>query len=346
MWQQLKVLDLKIIFTALDDIKLPFFKENALRSALGTSLRSTICVTPLRENCTGCDIENLCVYNKLFSHPPGGIQNTKTQNQDIASLSSEFSPLPSSGRGQKENLSPIYLSFFDPDTLSLIHPGEKFVLNLRLFGPAVAYFPYFYYCLENMASRGLGLKDCNSKRGKFEMNEVIAKTPDGVELPVYCKDKKCSPARLHPFSLSDYIHNRTKVTALRIKTLSPLRLKHKNRLVSSPELHILLRASLRRISDIYFKTIGKYPQIDYAKLVARASASNEITQPEGQWEWFDYDRYSSTQRTNMKLGGIVGDFVYRGELSDFYPFLKAGEVLAIGKGIAFGFGRYEIKIER
>jgi len=48
----------------------------------------------------------------------------------------------------------------------------------------------------------------------------------------------------------------------------------------------------------------------------------------------------------MKLGGVVGDVLYRGELTGLYPYLKAGEVLSIGKGIAFGFGRYKVTIER
>lgn len=47
----------------------------------------------------------------------------------------------------------------------------------------------------------------------------------------------------------------------------------------------------------------------------------------------------------MKMGGFVGEVMYRGELSDFLPLLKLGEKIHVGKGTGFGLGRYEIQTE-
>jgi len=341
VWQQLKVLDLKVALTALDDIKLPFFKENALRSALGTSLRATICATPLRENCKGCDIESLCIYNKLLPRASGKALNLSAQVQEDVASSRESMSLNSGG----ENLSPLYLAFFDPNTPMQIGAGESFTLYLRLFGPSVAYFPYFYFCLENMGLRGLGLKGDNSKRGKFEVKMIKVISPRSDETLVYSREEGAPPTGWRPFSLGDYIDG-ADVSALKVTTLSPLRLKYKNKLTFSVELHVLLRAALRRISDLYFKTTGERLDIDYSGLITKACTMTESNKPEGQWKWVDYKRYSTTQQRSMKLGGIVGDMFYRGELTELYPYLKAGEVLAVGKGIAFGFGRYKVTIER
>ena len=341
MWRQLKVLDLKIILTALDDIKLPFFKENALRSALGTSLRATICATPLRGNCKGCNIESLCIYNKLLPRASGKALNSSAQIQEDVALPQESASLNSGG----ENLSPLYLAFFDPNTPMRIGAGESFTFYLHLFGPAVAYFPYFYFCLENMGLRGLGLKGDNSKRGKFEVRTIKVISPRGGETLIYSREEGAPPTGWRPFSLGDYVDG-VEVSALKITTLSPLRLKYKNRLTSSVELHVLLRAALRRISDLYIKTTGERLDIDYSGLINQACTIAESNKPEGQWRWVDYKRYSTTQQRSMKLGGVFGDILYRGELTELYPYLKAGEVLAVGKGIAFGFGRYKVTIER
>ncbi len=54
------------------------------------------------------------------------------------------------------------------------------------------------------------------------------------------------------------------------------------------------------------------------------------------------ERYSARQDTRMKMGGFVGKVDYQGNLAEFVPLLKLGERVHIGKGTAFGLGRYEI----
>jgi CRISPR/Cas system endoribonuclease Cas6 (RAMP superfamily) len=44
----------------------------------------------------------------------------------------------------------------------------------------------------------------------------------------------------------------------------------------------------------------------------------------------------------MKLGGVVGEITYEGDITAFMPYLKAGEILHIGKGTSFGLGKYQI----
>jgi hypothetical protein len=45
----------------------------------------------------------------------------------------------------------------------------------------------------------------------------------------------------------------------------------------------------------------------------------------------------------MRLGGIVGEITYTGNLEPFIPLLRAGEILHAGKNTSFGLGRYTIK---
>lgn len=306
MWQDLKILDLEVTLLAEEEIRLPFFRENALRVGLGTSFRQTVCINNKQEACRGCALQALCAYSKIFTAP-----------------------------------SYPYLSFFAPDTLAMVPPGTPLKLNLRLFGPAVAYYPYFYFSLENLAGRGIGLRNSVGKRGHSILQEINAVAPDGEKTPVFSREEGTRLKEPGAFTLADYLDS-LPVQFLQIKTLSPLRLKYQNHFVKSLEFHILLRAALRRISSLYLLATGENLQLDYRCLV---EASMAVDQVENNLHWFDYQRYSTTQHQQMKLGGLIGEVAYQGEMTELYPFIKAATILAIGKSTAFGFGRFKVGIK-
>ena len=56
----------------------------------------------------------------------------------------------------------------------------------------------------------------------------------------------------------------------------------------------------------------------------------------------DPERYSARQDVKMKMGGFVGEVQYVGEVREFFPLLKLGEKLHVGKATGFGLGRYEV----
>ncbi|MCM8762553.1 MAG: CRISPR system precrRNA processing endoribonuclease RAMP protein Cas6 [Candidatus Omnitrophica bacterium] len=45
----------------------------------------------------------------------------------------------------------------------------------------------------------------------------------------------------------------------------------------------------------------------------------------------------------MRLGGFTGTITYKGNLKEFLPFIKLGEIIHIGKNTSFGLGKYIIK---
>jgi CRISPR/Cas system endoribonuclease Cas6 (RAMP superfamily) len=45
----------------------------------------------------------------------------------------------------------------------------------------------------------------------------------------------------------------------------------------------------------------------------------------------------------MRLGGFVGRARYKGKLDPFWPYLKMGEFVHVGKNASFGLGWYEMK---
>jgi hypothetical protein len=49
--------------------------------------------------------------------------------------------------------------------------------------------------------------------------------------------------------------------------------------------------------------------------------------------WVDWERYSSRQDTKINLGGLlVGEATYEGDLAEFMPLIRLGELIHVGKG--------------
>ena len=45
------------------------------------------------------------------------------------------------------------------------------------------------------------------------------------------------------------------------------------------------------------------------------------------------------------MGGFVGTARFEGELDEFLPFLRLGELVHVGKGSVFGLGFFRVEIE-
>lgn len=125
-------------------------------------------------------------------------------------------------------------------------------------------------------------------------------------------------------------------TRLTIRLLTPLRLKYENRLKAELPFHVLTRALLRRISTLCDYYDSGEPPLDYRGIVARAQ---DIATESSTISWFDWRRYSNRQDQSMLMGGMVGETVYRGEITEFLPLIRFGEAVHLGKQTAFGLGK-------
>jgi hypothetical protein len=61
-------------------------------------------------------------------------------------------------------------------------------------------------------------------------------------------------------------------------------------------------------------------------------------------EWVEVKDYSARSGAEMLLGGKVGRLVYGPEAVRFFPILRAGEVLHVGKNATSGCGRMEVRL--
>jgi CRISPR-associated endoribonuclease Cas6 len=136
------------------------------------------------------------------------------------------------------------------------------------------------------------------------------------------------------------INIRESYSVLKIRAITPLRIKYNRDLVRDIEFHILIRSLLRRLSLIYYFHIKPEILIHEPKeLIRKAETVKKI---QDITFWYDWERYSSRQDKRIKLGGVIGEIIYKGNISIFIPYVKAGEILHVGKGTSFGLGKYEI----
>ena len=216
--------------------------------------------------------------------------------------------------------------------------GEQLDFRLVLIGRAVDYLPYFVYSFHELGKMGIG-----RGRGKFRLEKVIHESApaDAKEqgMVIYeGKDRTLVPPE-SPVSWADILEPKSPEN-VHISFLTPTRIKYKGRLTKDLEFHVFFRNLLRRISVLSYFHCGH--RLDDSKFRALIDMAMEINTVKHGLYWHDWNRWSNRQGTRMKMGGFMGEITYEGDLEPFWPYIRLGEYVHVGKGSSFGLGRYEV----
>lgn len=143
----------RLVFRAVDPVRLPPFAASAWRGGFGHALRRLCCVQRFSP-CEGCVLERHCVYTTLFEARPD-----------------ETVPV----RGRTDRAPQPYV--LDPRTPTPVDldPGGRFELHLTLVGRARGYAAYALRALAEAAGRGIGLG-----RGRLELESFDRLPPAPV----------------------------------------------------------------------------------------------------------------------------------------------------------------------
>jgi len=312
---RLRVACYRLDIRAETGLCLPPYKGSTFRGGFGGIFKRIACAMPgqCRERCR---IGAACPYGYIF----------------------ETSPPP--GAQQLRNLSDIPRPFVlePPETRQeAFGPGEGMALGLVLVGRGIDYLPYFILTFRALGEEGIG-----RGRGRFRLERVAAQHPlTGAEAEVYSG----ADGMVRACDLAVTGEELTEAgqgigEEATVAFLTPTRLTGEERLQDKPEFHLLCRAALRRISSLMTFHCGANLEVDYR---AEIEAARGVTLAEDRTRWEDRERYSSRQGERMKLGGIVGEARYRGDLGRFGAMLKAAEVVHVGKNTTFGLGRIRVK---
>lgn len=283
---------------------LPPYKGSTLRGAFGLNFKNMVCVNRKVAQCSSCFIAPNCVYKLLF-------ESEYLRKDGKVDIPSPFL------------IEPPY------ENKRFYERGEEFRFNCLIFGKAVEYFPYFVLTFKKIGENGIGLR---AKRGRFKLvkikniNNRIIYHQRGEILKDFRK-----PVRIKIPKITTNI--------LRVRFVSPTRIKLGGKLINNLPFNLFMKTILRRISLLKKFYSEESQNWDYKALLEK---SNFVSTVRSSLRWYDWQRFSFRQKAMMKLGGFVGEIVYQGEIKEFLPFIKLGEIIHIGKNCSFGLGKYEI----
>jgi CRISPR-associated endoribonuclease Cas6 len=307
-----KIFEFKI--SALNSLLLPAYKGSTLRGGFGHAFKKAVCAIKTKE-CAVCILKEKCIYSYIFETPP-----------------------PSATEKMRKYKAAPHPFIIEPslEEKTLYKPGEELSFRLILIGKAAEYLPYFIYAFDELGKQGIG-----KGRGKYSLKEVSRIIPGTAACVIYqgaqnvLRDDSresalAAEAETEPLDRS----------SLTIKFITPTRIVKNEKLVSDLEFHILLGTLLRRLSMLsYFHCGIKDNDFDFRGFIEKAE---KVKIKEQILKWRDWERYSARQDTTMKMGGFTGKAVFEGELYEFMPYIRLGEILHVGKGTGFGLGKYEI----
>lgn len=303
------MIKLNLTLKALSSIVLPDYAGSALRGGFGHALKKTAC-TMRNKACAGCLLRRGCAYSYVFETPPP---------EDSAIL-------------RKYKSAPHPFVIEPPlEEKRNYDAGESFAVSLVLMGRALEYLPYIILAFEELGNTGLG-----KGRGRYELTGVSA-----GDMVIYKGKGKPLEDDLKPVLLKDALAAEYQDTReAEIFLLTPTRIVVDEDLVVDLEFHHLVRSLLRRISTISYFHYGERLALDFKGLIERAGRVETVRRDTA---WDDWERYSTRQDTTMKLGGLKGKALFRGELKEFMPFLRVGEMIHVGKNTSFGLGKYRME---
>jgi len=298
-----------------DDALLPSFKGSTFRGVFGRALKNVVCALK-RQECDQCLLRQKCLYALVFETSKS-IESTKGAR--VAGPPHPFVIEP-----------PL-------DTRTHFQKMDPFEFRLLVFGEINNHLPYFIYAFDQMGRIGIGKKS-DGKRGHFTLEQVSA---EGHPIYSSADHKLTTPTAFQGIDLKYPKNIPDEPFKLHVKMITPLRLKFENRLKADLPFHVLVRATLRRVSTLMEHYGEGEPDLDYRGLVNRAKKVEII---EDNLGWHDWQRYSFRQDMAMLMGGMLGSITYEGNIGEFMPLINFCSNVHIGKQTTFGLGKFEMDI--
>ena len=315
----MKLIRHHFIFSSVTALILPPYKGSTLRGGFGHALKRVTCMNR-GEACTGCIFRSTCVYSYIFE-------------------TALFNGMHSNTEGLR--LPPPFIIEPPGDGRLFYKTGDKLDFNLILVGRAIDYIPHVILAFGELGKIGIG-KNRGEYRdnGKYKIDKVISTGYDCETIIYNGKSHITSdPGVMDSANVFNaaYDPGCSKIT---IRFLTPTRIKYNGKFIDDLNFSVFLRNLLRRLSWLAWIHCDEKWDMDWKGIISRAE--NEVKTVHSDLHWYDWERYSNRQEKKLKMGGFIGDITFEGKLAEFFPFLRLGEYLHVGKGTVYGLGKYEI----
>jgi len=129
------------------------------------------------------------------------------------------------------------------------------------------------------------------------------------------------------------------IQGLSIRMHVPIRFKYQGHLVTPDSLNLILWLSALHRRLLSLATCWGDEQL----MQKMCNISVDEQWQTSDIRWLDIQRYSSRQKTAMKMGGIVGTFTLSAkQVQTLWPLLYLGQWLHVGKLTTMGLGKYDM----
>lgn len=313
-------------FTAIvqQPLALPDYAGSLLRGQFGAALRQVACMTR-QPTCHGCALLQTCPYTRIFEAPPPPKGQHALQN---------FSQIPN----------PYVMEPPEPGA-RVLSAGDPLVFSLVLVGHALEQLALIVFALQRALANGL-----TRQRVPAELLRVDCVGTDGVATPVWTREQPLLVEHSTALNIPAMPQGQQAIT-MHIHT--PLRLQQQGQPLGVAQLspRALVAALARRGALLMeFHASESYKaQTDWGQAARDAAHASGNLLDERDLQWFDWVRYSSRQKQEMMLGGVVGQWSLHGsadELATVWPWLWLGQWLHAGKNATMGMGAYSLQGQR
>jgi hypothetical protein len=304
-----------------ESLRLPDYAGSLLRGQFGAALRQLACMTR-QPTCGGCPLQTSCPYIRIFEALPPADGHKLQAFNAIPNAYVVEPPPPVTDRVPADSPHPAHYE-----------AGQELVFHMVLTGAALEQLALVIYAWQRALAHGL-----TKSRSPADLIQV--EWIDGAGMPelIWSADQPRiaeHAARLHPPPAPT-------ASALQLNIHTPLRLQQQGRPIKPADLtpKTLLTTLARRVA-LVLEFHASQPQ--WGALVPGLSAQSQQLSDDRELRWFDWVRYSSRQRQEMTLGGVLGRWTLRGStetLAVIWPWLWLGQWLHVGKNASFGMGGY------
>lgn len=301
----------RFTFRMREALRLPEFAGSLLRGQFGAALRRTACMTGAKA-CAGCPLLASCPYPAIFETPAPASHHLQ-----------KFSQVPNP-----------YVIEPPPLGTRVVAEGEALSFAIVLVGRALDQLPLIVYALQRALRHGLG-----EERARGEFQDIAWERGD-ESVPVW--DAAAGRVLAHEPVIE--VPAFDGCASARIDIATPLRLQDNGRPLKAHELSSrkLATALVRRTALLFEFHAGRPSLGAQASELARHA---EALADGRALTWHDWSRYSSRQRQSMTLGGVLGTWTLRGDLTPLAPWLWLGQWLHVGKNATMGMGGYALSLD-
>jgi len=218
--------------------------------------------------------------------------------------------------------------------------GSVAAVELTLFWPACSAYAWALRAFDDALRRGLG-----KQRRPWAIQEVWRTDLDGERERLCGSALVALPASLPPSRLQLASGSYIAPTPVQVVLRSPARFLRQGKLLKGWEpvlFEVLLARILDRFQDLFTASAEKLLDSRLRTQIEAEASRVPLLVNETRWE--EVRDYSARTGAEMLLGGKVGRLVYGPEASRFFPILRAGEILHVGKNPTAGCGRIEVSL--